>query len=256
MAFLKQYFFSAKHLPIKAGIVLTALLITSTGVQQLRSLQSVFSNVDLQLVVKPQAAGTYAIAGTTNLPDYTRVAVAAVRNLSAADSLAHRLNPKPTYSILAYQSAQVMDGKWQAELNLWQVAPDGRYAEVWQMEQAQLNLSLTPSKDVFFLATLNPVSEVDQLPRLEQQLRNQKLRLSGKLIYTTAEGQQYVQVQHTQAVALPDGNTTPPEVNPNQINDGWGARYLMPEETQNPYQLEKPKDRRTNAPMRREEFLR
>lgn len=255
MAFLKHYVFSTKHLPVKTGIVLIALLITSTGVQQLRSLQSAFANVDLQLVVKPQAPGVYAIAGTTNLPDHTRVAVSAVRYLAPADSLARQLNPKPTYSILAYQSAQVIDGKWQTELNLWQIAPDGQYTEVWQMEQAQLNLSLTPGNDVFFLATLNPVSEVDQLPVLEQQLRDQKLRLSGKLIYTTAEGQQYVQLQHMQAVALPDSTTTPPEIDPNQMNGGWGARYLMPGETENPYQLEKPKDRQTNAPMRREEFL-
>lgn len=255
MTFLKQYFFSTKHLPLKTGTVLLVLLATSLGIQQLRSIYSAFSNVDLQLAVEPQAPGVYAIAGTTNLPDQTRVVVSAVRYLSLADSPSQQLNPKPTYSVLAYQSAPVIDGKWQAKLNLWQVASDGRYAEAWQVEQAKLNLSLTPSNDVVFLAALNPVSEVEQLPLLEQQLRDKKLRLSGKLIYTTAEGRQYVQVQQMQAVALPDGSTTPPEINPDQINGGWGARYLMPGEPQNPYQLAKPKERLTDAPMRREEFL-
>lgn len=255
MTLLKQYFFSTRHLPLKAGSILLALLVASIGVQQLRSLYSAFANVDLQLTVKPQALGVYAIAGTTNLPDHTRIVVSAVRYLSSADPHSQQLNPKPTYSILAYQSAQVMGGKWQTELNLWQVAPDGQYVEVWQTEQAKLNLALTPSEDIVFLAALNPVSAIDQLPVLEQQLRDKKLRLSGKLVYTTAEGQQYVQVQHMQTVALPDETTNPVAIDPEQINGGWGARYLMPGEPQNPYQLEKPKDRQTNAPMRREEFL-
>ena len=109
--------------------------------------------------------------GETRLPKDTQITVAAVRYLSVDDALdggaAAQFNPTPTYSILAYQSAKVAQGKWQAQLNLWQVANDGNYRESWQLEQSRLGLSLKPAEKVMFLATLTPA---DDLSAIEQQL--------------------------------------------------------------------------------------
>ena len=211
------------------------------------------ADVNLNLQVAATATpGVYTISGETNLPDQTQLTVMAVRYLSLENSAAS-FKPNPTYSILAYQPAQIQHNKWQAQLNLWQVAPDGQYQETWQLEQAQLGLPLRPVTEVVFLATLTPA---DKLSRLEPLLATRGMRLSNRTVQTTAEGQRYAQVDRSIAIALPTGSTTPPAPNPNQRNYGWGDRYLMPQEPQNPYDLKFPSDRLTNAPPAADEFLR
>ncbi len=240
---------------LQAGAVLAAVLLLSRFCQPGRFSLGPRNDIDLQLSVSSEGSGVYAIAGTTNLPDNARLAIAAVRYLEPARQSGGFSDAKPSYSILAYQTATVTNGQWQAQLNLWQVAEDGRYQESWQFEQAALRLNLEPSQDVIFLATLNPIGKVEQLPALEQQLRNKKLTISGKHLYTAADGQQYIQVHQAQPVALPADRTTPPVRRPEDLNGGWGERYLMPGEPPNPYVLEQPTERQTDAPMRREEFL-
>jgi len=236
-----------------ATVILTG---TTTGCQYIPFIDPIAGNVDLQFSVKPAEPGVYEMSGDTNLPDKTRLAIVAVRYLEPKAATPEQLHHKSTYAVLAYQTAQVQAGKWQTQLNLWQVAPDGTHKEAWQIDQKKLKLAVKPDENVVFLATLNPVSEVDQLSGLEQQLREKKLKLGGKLIYTTPEGQQYVQVLQAQAVPLPEGKTSKPQPRTEEINGGWGRRYLMPGEPQNPYLLEQPAERQTNAPSRREEFLR
>ncbi len=241
---------------LRTILLVCAIFVTNVSCQPLKLLGLRDDSIELQLGVTQTAPGTYTIAGNTNLPENTRVAVAAVRYLSLKQEQLPAAATKPTYSILAYQTAQVSRGQWQAQLNLWQVGPSGQYQEAWQAEQAQLKLSLQPQAEVLFLAMLNPGSEVDQLPLLEKRLREKKLKLDGKLVYTTPEGQQYILVRHSQMVALPVGQTRPPMLRPEAENGGWGRRYLMPGEPQNPYLLEAPTARKTDAPYRRDEFLR
>ncbi|MBF2086098.1 hypothetical protein [Thermoleptolyngbya sp. C42_A2020_037] len=240
---------------LQAGVVLAAVLLLSRFCQPGRFSLGFQHDIDLQLSVLSEGNGVYTINGKTNLPDNARLAIAAVRYLEPPQSSSLSSEAKPSYSILAYQTATVTNGQWQAQLNLWQVAEDGRYQESWQFEQAALRLNLEPSQDVIFLATLNPIGKVEQLPALEQQLRNKRLAISGKHLYTAADGQQYVQVQQVQPVALPTDRTSPPVRRPEDLNGGWGERYLMPGEPPNPYVLEQPTERQTDAPMRREEFL-
>jgi hypothetical protein len=246
---------SWRHI-LQAGAVMAVVLLVSRFCQSGQLSLSSRDDIDLQLSVTPERPGVYAIAGKTNLPDDARLAIAAVRYLEPTQQAAISSEAKPSYSILAYQTAAVKDGEWKTQLNLWQVVDDGRYREPWQIEQEALKLDLEPSKDVIFLATLNPVGKVEQLPALEQQLREKKLRVGGRYLYTSADGQQYVQVHEAKPVALPDGRTSPPARRPEDLNGGWGERYLMPGEPPNPYVLEQPTDRQTDAPMRREEFLR
>ncbi|NJR66212.1 MAG: hypothetical protein HC772_14235 [Leptolyngbyaceae cyanobacterium CRU_2_3] len=241
---------TTKHL---INLCVLLFLVLSVGCTQLRfpgQLSDVLLNVH---VTASEVSGTYTIAGETNLPQNTPLTVAAVRYLSVDNSTAAQFNPVPTYSILAYQTVKVVDGKWQTQLNLWQVAPNGKYQETWQLEQARLGIiSFKPSKDVIFLATLTPV---EKLSRLEQKLARQGMRLASGTVRSTPEGQRYAQANQTLAIALPRGETTPPQPQLDQVNYGWGYRYLIPKEPQNPYNLEFPGDRQTTAPPRPEEFL-
>ena len=231
------------------------LLLCITGCKGLWS-PSQLSDVPLNIRVAPLGLGLYGISGETSLPQGTQLTVVAVRYLTidaSVDADAAQFNPTPTYSILAYQPVKVAKGKWQTQLNLWQVAADGRYQESWQLEQARLGLALKPSENIVFLATLTPV---DNLSALERQLAGLGQRLASGAVRSTPEGQRYAQVNQSLALALPTGSTTPPGPQANEVNYGWGDRYLIPQEPQNPYDLEFPRERQTNAPPLPGEFLR
>ncbi len=195
--------------------------------------------------------GQYAIVGRADLPDRTPLTVIALRYLHPGQAN-QEVNPHPTYSILAYNPTEVMKGQWQTNLNLWQVGPDGRYQEAWQLEQRHLDLALNPDAEVIFLTTLAPVSA---LPKVEQTLGNQGRQLPQRSLYTTGEGERFAQVNQSIEVALPTGSTTPAIPSLDDRNDGWGERYLIPKEPQNPTRLTRPDNRQTNAPPRTVEFL-
>ncbi len=211
----------------------------------------------LQFHVSPSSdPGVYTISGSTDFPKQSEIRIAAVRYLRPTQSTSLARTPKPTYSVLAYQTATVSKGKWQTNLNLWQVAKDGRFQEAWQLNQKELKLLVKPAPDVVFLATLAPGDKTDQVQQLEQQLNKAGKSLGSELVSSTADGQRYVRVSHRLDVALPMGGTTPPPIKPSDINGGWGNRFLIPPEPPIPYTLEFPKNRRTNAPAAAEEFLR
>ncbi|WP_339375276.1 hypothetical protein [Stenomitos frigidus] len=235
---------------------LSIALVLFLGTGCTRLLQSKpLQDINLKFTVEKQLPGVYTLAGNTNLPEKSQVMVAAIRYLYPASQASKNFNPGPTYTILAYQPAEVSGGRWQTNLNLWETARDGRFQEAWQLDQAKLKLSLNPAGEVVFLATLAPVDGSDQLQQLENQLAKQKIQLSRKLVHGTADGQQYIQVTQTMAIDLPTGGTTAPAIRPQDINGGWGNRFLIPPEPQNPIKLERPKERRTNAPATAEEFL-
>ncbi len=237
---------------IFAMCLVLPLLLVSTGCNGLWLPQ--LSDLPLTMQITPVKLGVYAIAGEARLPQDTQITVAAIRYLEVDDVSegATLFNPTPTYSILAYQSAKVTKGKWQTQLDLWQVAKDGKYRESWQLEQSRLGLSFQPSEKVMFLATLTPI---DDLSALEQQLARQGMRLTSGTVRSTPEGQRYAQMNRSLAIALPTGTTTPP-TSTDEVNFGWGDRYLIPQEPQNPYDLQFPGDRQTNAPPIPDEFLR
>lgn len=233
----------------------TLVLSLSTGCSRLLQSQPL-QDIKLNFTVENQLPGVYAIAGNTNLPERSQVTVAAIRYLYPAQQASKNFNPHPTYAVLAYQPTEVKDGKWQTHLNLWETASDGRFQETWQLDQAQLGLALKPADTVVFLAMLAPINGSDQLQQLENQLAKRRIQLSRRLIHGTADGQQYVQVSQALSIALPTASTAPLSIRPEAMNGGWGNRFLIPSERQNPIQLELPKERRTNAPATSEEFLR
>jgi hypothetical protein len=214
------------------------------------SLQSL-EPVDLKLQVEPGAErGVYDIAAQTNLPDETKMVVLAVRQLRPSQPVTTAT--PPAYAILAYQSVKVDQGSWQTELNLWQVAADGSYREAWQIEADRLNLSLEPESEVEFIATLAPEGV---LTTLEEGLEQKGLRLPRPFLRTTLEGDRFLQVEQALVVGLPTGQTKPPVVLPEDLNGGWGKRYLLVPEPPLPYTLEPEDTRKTNAPVAAEEYM-
>ncbi|MCL6436206.1 MAG: hypothetical protein K6T90_18765 [Leptolyngbyaceae cyanobacterium HOT.MB2.61] len=254
----KQYAFPvARTIRCWGSWVGLAVLLGMGGCSKLLQLPvpKQVSEAELKFQVTPTAPGTYAIAGTTNLPDQSQVRVAAIRYLYPANRASRDLNPKPTYSILAYQTAAVNQGKWEVSLNLWKTAQDGRYQETWQLDQPKLKMALEPESKVVFLATYVVDNRSNQLLKLDQQLREQGKTLENGVLLTTVDNRRYLQSTQKVAIALPTGKTTPPPIQPEDVNGGWGNRYLMPGEPPNPIRLEFPENRKTNALPSPVEFM-
>jgi hypothetical protein len=212
----------------------------------------------VSLEAQQTTPGSYALSGRTDLPDKTQLRVAALRRLQPHSSQPTDAQPtdaqptdaqptyaQPTYALLAYGNAEVVGGQWQAQLNLWQVAPDGRSRENWQLTQEQMKLKIKPEPEVMFLATIAPGNKFEQLDRLEQELSKQGKRLDSSLISSTTDGTRYLRVNQT----------TAPKITAEQRNGGWGDRWILVEEVPNPEALEFPSQRRTNAPPSPQEFL-
>ncbi|KAM3114636.1 hypothetical protein [Phormidesmis sp. 146-33] len=232
-------------------------LVLLGGCTQVRNLwREKLGQANLQFQVTPgDLSGSYKVVGKADLPDQTEIRVAAVRYLYPTTLASNSLTPKPTYSILAYQTTEVKEGQWQAQLNLWQVAPNGQFQEDWQLHE-KLKLSLKPASDVVFLATLAPGDKADQLQQVEVSLQKSKKVIDTALIRQTVVGDRYLQSNQVLTVALPTGSTTPPPIQDKDINGGWGRRYLIPPEAPNPNNLAFPENRRTNAHPAPTEFIR
>jgi hypothetical protein len=241
----------------KLLIILPVVLLLN-GCSQLRDLlQGKFAKADIQFQVTPaKSPGHYEITGKADLPDRTEVRVAALRYLYPTTLASQSLNPKPTYSILAYQNAKVDKGKWQTQLNLWQAAPDGRWQEYWQLHEPKLKLPLKPDNDVVFLVTLALGDKVGPIDQVQQSLRERRKDLDSSVIRQNLAGDRFLQVTQVLPVALPTGSTAPPPLEDKDINGGWGRRYIIPPEEPNPNNMEFPANRRTNANPAIDEFVR
>lgn len=259
--FLKKVLIKRTAASIKWLVSIVLLLILTTGcseapliLQRLPSLiPGLSSKADFQLRVTPAGrSGLYTVAGNTNLPDQTRITVAAIRYLKFDEQPSKNIGSNQTYSLLAYEDIKVNKGKWQATLNLWKIAPDGKFQESWQLDQPKLKLSLKPENEVTFLVTIAPTAS---LPELEGKLERQGIKLVSRLVRNTADGQRYIQVSQILPIPLPTGKTTPPKPRPEDVNGGWGNRFLLIPEPPNINNYEKPKERRTNAPLSPNELL-
>lgn len=246
---------------IARGVGIVLVLILSAGCSQTsltaRQLPALLpdlsATVNFQFRVTPSnQAGVYALAGSTNLPDESRITVAAVRYLHLDKSLSRDKGLNPTYSILAYQDVRVNQGKWRTNLNLWKVAPNGQFQEAWQLDRIKLGLTLTPEPDVTFVATADPTNS---LSKLEQQLQKQGIKLVRNVVRNTSDGEQYVQATQVLTVGLPTGQTTPPPQRLEDVNGGWGPRYLLVPEPPNTNKFEQPSKRRTTAPLSPTELM-
>jgi hypothetical protein len=259
------YRFNRNHLIKPPAISLLAvtslvLLLTNSGCTQ-KSQNEV--RLEIKNVQSVSSTGVYKITGTTNLPESSQIAIAAVRYLhptEAEQTTGLSPDPNTNRSILDRQIVQVKQGQWEADLKLWQASPDGSYQETWQANQS--NSKLTPENDVTFNATFDPASQsqksekpvVDQSEPLQPQFQE----LEGKSLRFTNQGEKYVQASQSLLIPLPTGKTVPPRPQPEDVNDGWGNRYEIPPQTLTSESVPLPgtKSRQTNAYLSAAEFLR
>ncbi len=227
--------------------------------------QKAQEKVEMQIVnVQPiSSKGVYNVVGSSNLPESSKITVAAVRYLRPVSGQAEVLpnsDMNTNRSILARQIVEVKQGQWEAALNLWQVSPNGSFQEVWQVNPAQIRLF--PEGDVKFVAIFDPASQWEQSDNQNSQKlnsENQQLeKLESKLIRFTNEGEKYLQVSQTLTIPLPTGKTIPPRLQPEDLNGGWGNRYQIPPQSivSKTTLLPPGKNRQTNASVTPPEFLR
>lgn len=244
---------------LQAGICLM-LLAASYGCVQKAQERVEMKIGDVQPI---SSKGVYNIVGSTNLPESSKITVAAVRYLRPVSGRTEALLNSDTNtnrSILARQIVEVKQGQWEAALNLWQVSPDGSFQEVWQANPAQIRLF--PEDGVTFVAIFDPASQWEQPDNQNSQklkLENQQFdTLESKLIRFTNEGEKYLQVSQTLTIPLPTGKTIPPRPQPEDLNGGWGNRYQIPPQSiASKSTLPPPiKNRQTNAYVTPSEFLR
>lgn len=145
--------------------------------------------------------GAYVVSGNTTLPDETRITVTAVRDFESAEA--------PIYAILDRQFTTVKRGSWEAALNLWQPAPDGRFQESWQL--SGLSAPADPAATVTFLATLDPAN---QPAGFRDQVEAEDSATQASLVRFTTDGEIYLEASRQVNVPLPSGRTAPPAPTP------------------------------------------
>lgn len=225
---------------------------TFVGIPLFRTPKSL-DDIELSIRVLPdEEPGSYMLSGTVDLPNETELTVLAVRYLSLTRSPLTVLTPRPTYSILAYDTVEVEGKEWEAQLSLWQASPTGQFKEAWQLQSPDLDLAVEPEEEVFFLATLTPLED---LAAIEQQLAEENRRISNRFVQTTTEGRRYLQTGQTLKVDLPDETGDPILIREEDLNGGWGNRFRQLPDLPNEREFEFPENRRTNAPTVPEEFL-
>lgn len=201
---------------LSAGVVSIALSLVVVGCSSPKSAPP----SPLSLQVDPSKnSGEYTITGSANLPENTLITVMAIRSLDVADPL---FSESYTYtSILDRRFAEVRDGQWQTQLKLWQVAPDGQFQEIWQLDRSRWTFDPIPAPEVAFIALIEPDS---QIPTLRQEFQAQGPPSTQNVVWLPTERTWYVQATQRLPVTLPTGKTKPPQLKAEDINWGWGER--------------------------------
>lgn len=226
---------------IKHSVSFCFLLLLAAGCQKSAP------PIDLSIKVEPAGrSGTYTVTGSTNLPDRTRINVQGVRYLQSAS--AQSSNRNANFSVLAYQTVEVAEGKWQTTLNLWQVAPDGNFQEAWQVGQSRLQTNFRPDNAVVFTATFDPTDQPEGVNKTVFQNRKE---LEGALVRYTPDGRQYLQAKEVAQISLPTGKTVQPVVTDADRNSGWGNRSTLttPRTEGAAVNPPAPKEPQSNAPL-------
>lgn len=190
--------------------------------------------ITIEQIAEAGQPGQFTLSGTATLADQTPLTVSAVRRITpqATDPL---LDEASEYAILDRQSAVVRDGRWQAQLSLWEVGPQGDYQENWQMANGTRAESAV-SATVDFLATLEPLD----LAQAQLKARSVVLdRARNPLLNFTPSGEAYLRVNEAKQVALPNARAATPVRLPEQARSTWEGRLT----------LDNPESRLTESPL-------
>lgn len=242
--------------PITINVLIASslLLLASSGCSNKSQNEA---QLEIQSIQREDSRGLYKVVGSTNLPESSRIAITAVRYLRPTTTNTEQIvgdnDGNVNRSILARQIVEVKQGKWEADLNLWEVSPNGNFVEVWQTNKNYK--TLTPEREVSFIATFNPVGQVPSSDKDSPQPTFQELE--GKSLRFSNEGEKYVQASQYRSIALPVGKTTPVQV-PEEFNNGWGNRYQLKAQSENSTSSLPTlgKSQQTNAPLTSSQFLR
>lgn len=183
-------------------LISTLLLLGCSGCASLSGSLSQSLTPALEFRMNPVQSGDrpglYTISGQTTLPDKTQITVSAVRYLQkvAADQL-------PSYTLLDRQFAQVSQGAWKTDLELWQTA-NGKQ-EAWQSSLKDFGVQSNP--EVVFSATVDPLQ---RSTNLQSQLDRLDDSRQLDLVRFTSDGEQYLQISQTLKISPP--NVTAPAV--------------------------------------------
>ncbi len=202
-----------------ATIASILLLVLLGGCRPARRL-SPPENLSIK-VAQTNKPGVYALSGSAKFPEQSFITVMAIRYLQPASPRASRWRSKPYYVILDRRIVPVQQGQWQTQLNLWQVAPDGRWQEAWQLKEKEADLTIPPDRQVAFLALLQPDNQAKEL---RGKLQKQGPPFSQNVAQVPSEGTWYIYATERKELPLPTGKTTPPGLATRDINHGWGDR--------------------------------
>ncbi len=246
-----------QHFRLNNTVIASSLLLLLSSGCSSKSQNEV--QLEIQGIQREDSNGLYRVLGTTNLPQSSRIAVTAVRYLRPTTADTEEIiddDRNINRSILARQIVEVKQGKWSVDLNLWQVAPNGNFQEVWQLDRHYKKLA--PETEVSFIATFNPEG---QLPSSDtqnpQQSTPQYQNLEGKSLRFTNEGEKYVQASQYRSIPLPAGKTAPPRLEPEDFNDGWGNRSQLQSQPESGAILPPlTKSQQTSFPLVTSEFIR
>lgn len=173
----------------------------------------------IEQITETGQPGQFILTGTTNLPDNTPLTVSAVRLVNSAN--VSDLTPEGAqHAILDRKSALVKDGRWQSQLQLWEVGPEGTYQENWQTIVGSAMAPASSSPSVDFLATLEPVD----LAKSNLMTRSDLLESANSpLLNFTPDGEPYLKASQSRVVALPSGAVSAPGL-PQESQATWKNR--------------------------------
>jgi hypothetical protein len=212
-----------KKLILPLFIIALGLLIG--GCQPLASLlpQTQPLTLTIDQIAPDSTPGQYVLFGQTSLPDDTVLTVSAMRPLTSS-SPAVTLSETVLPDTLARQSVTVEEGRWQAQLKLWQVSLEGRYQENWQMQKTISARSLSPDQDVVFAVTLSPIA---LLQSTQKTLKDARQLGDNPIFNVTPTGEPYLEARKLLSVPLPNGNQTATAIPANAVDSPWADRSVQ-----------------------------
>jgi hypothetical protein len=179
-------------------------------------------DIVIEQIAETGQPGQFTLTGTTDLPDQTLLTVSAVRRIGLQPN-GEPMAEASQYAILDRKSALVKDGRWQAQLSLWEVGGQGTYQENWQTLVGRDFDTSSISSSVDFLATLEPAG----LAKSKLMARIDSLEQpSSSLLNFTPDGEPYLRASQSRVVALP-GNTMATARLPQEVQGTWEGRSTL-----------------------------
>lgn len=173
----------------------------------------------IEQIAETSQPGGFTLSGIATLPNQTPLTVSAVRRLNP-EANGSSSDREPLFSILDRKLAVVQDGRWQAQLELWEVSPEGFYQETWQRSDNGL-VTGQASSAIEFRATLEPVD----LSRAAIKNRPATLdQAANPLLNFTPDGQPYLKASESRVVALPSSSVMASAGIPTANRPGWQGR--------------------------------